>query len=105
MYMEIEERNLTFANALEALKVIVTRPKVSLEIFKERIETCDSCNRLKQTPQGQTYCGVCKCNITKNQKDILNLAAYKEKLPKHGCLHPFRGLRNPTTNRTFGWKR
>jgi len=103
--METEKRILTSADVLDALKIIATQPKVSLEIFEERVKICLTCTRLKQTPKGQMYCGVCKCSIGKSRKQVFNLAAYKEKIPKHGCLHPSRGLANPKTGQIFGWRR
>lgn len=61
------------------------------EIVAQRMATCRQCDKLRVSPAGVEWCGVCGCRVSRKDREITNLAAYEENLPKWGCKHPLRG--------------
>ena len=89
---------VTIRQKFQALVAVVTQPTVPLKIFEARVDTCSQCDKIKD----EQYCGVCGCNVGNNR--VFNLAIYREKLPKWGCKHPYRGLRK-RDGTIFGWSK
>jgi len=104
--LTIEERQLSIGGIAMAAKAMLTAAKVPDELREERMATCLSnqdgvpCTYLKKTPQGQTFCKLCGCNVSKEvQFATPNMAAIEEKLPQWGCKFPGRA------EGKGGWKR
>jgi len=104
--LTVEERKLSLGSMALAAKAMLTAAKVQDEIREERMATCldnqgtGPCQYLKKTPQGQTFCKLCGCNVSKEvQFAIPNMAAIEEKLPQWGCKFPGRA------EGKGGWKR
>lgn len=66
------------------------------DTIQERLRTCSTCDYMRRTESGDTWCGACGCKISTNNV-VDNLAAYEENLPKWGCKHPKRA-------EGLGWK-
>ena len=60
------------------------------EIVAQRMVICRKCDKLRVTPAGVVWCGACGCRVSRKDREITNLAAYEENLPKWGCKHPLR---------------
>lgn len=75
----------TFAQA------VVTGKYVSPEVVAMRLEICRRCEKRRVTPAGVEWCGMCGCKVGNKSRQIDNLAAYEENLPRWGCKHPQRG--------------
>ena len=74
----------TFAQAM------FTAKRVAPEIVEQRIAICRQCDKRRVTPAGVEWCRNCGCKVSRKSKEIMNLAAYEENLPKWGCKHPLR---------------
>jgi len=74
----------TFAQAM------FTAKRVAPGIVEQRIAICRQCDKRRVTPQGVEWCRNCGCKVSSKSKEIMNLAAYEENLPKWGCKHPQR---------------
>jgi hypothetical protein len=74
----------TFAQA------VLTGKYVAPEIVAQRLAICRRCDKRRVTPTGVEWCGICGCKVARKDRQINNLAAYEENLPKWGCKHPHR---------------
>jgi hypothetical protein len=110
----VQERSISFAQAMKAAAATATAERVSEDIQRERVETAcfnshwksgGNCEWLFQTPEGRTYCGRCGCNLSATERGIVpNLAALVEKRnPKTGKI--VRGCKHPEREQGKGWKR
>mgnify|MGYP003328436280 CR=1 FL=1 len=83
------DRNLSAHQALNAVEALFFGERVTDEVEKARALCCDSCDKLRVTPDtNQKYCGACGCNVGSGL--VFTLCKYKENLPKWGCKHPER---------------
>lgn len=98
--MSDERPKLTLAEMFHAAVTVAKGNTVSLEIFEERTAICAECPYRKIDKKGVPFCGICGCTVGRDMHKLFNLALYAEKLPKHGCKHPFRGF-----SKKFGWRR
>jgi hypothetical protein len=74
----------TFAEAM------FTGKYVAPEIVAQRMAICRQCVMRRITTAGVDWCGACGCRVSRKDREITNLAAYEENLPKWGCKHPLR---------------
>lgn len=74
----------TFAQAILTGKYVVP------EVVAVRLEICRRCEKRRVTPTGIEWCGICGCKVGDKSRQLDNLAAYEENLPKWGCKHPLR---------------
>lgn len=81
---------VTLGKAATFAAALLTAGRVPLEILQERMATCGACDQLRHDERGQ-WCGVCGCGLSADQRAVVNLAAYEERLPHWGCKHPQRG--------------
>jgi len=88
---------MNLSERFHALLTVLKGDKVPFEIYEERVAKCEACGFSKLDAKGIRSCGLCGCAVEKLK--VFNLALYKEDLPKHGCKHPYRGLR-----KTAGWR-
>ncbi|MBE7466771.1 MAG: hypothetical protein HS116_25150 [Planctomycetes bacterium] len=96
----VEARGLpTPAQVATAARAMITGTLVSEEVMLERTAICNQCPLLRQDSDGAHYCGACGCNIKREVKRGLNMAAYEENLPHWGCKFPGRAAGKG------GWKR
>jgi hypothetical protein len=72
------------------VQAMFTAKRVAPEIVEQRIAICRQCDKRRVTPQGIEWCRNCNCKVSSKSKEIMNLAAYEENLPKWGCKHPLR---------------
>lgn len=78
-------------------------PKVPVEVFLERVEICQTCDRMV-IRDGDMHCVDCKCNLNGEAREIvMKMAPFVESLPKLGCNHRKRGWKR--RNKTWGWRR
>ncbi|MCX6908424.1 MAG: hypothetical protein NTY01_10320 [Verrucomicrobia bacterium] len=75
----------TFAQAILIGKYV---PPV---MVVKRLEICRRCEKRRVTPVGVEWCGLCGCKVGDKSRQLDNLAAYEENLPRWGCKHPQRG--------------
>jgi hypothetical protein len=93
----------TLKEAATYAQAVLTGKKVTPEVQAQREAICAKCDMLKIPADGTpAFCGICKCQVSKESKQIRNLAAYEENLPKWGCKHPFRGWTGPQGQKP-GW--
>lgn len=81
----------TTKQILTAAEALTTGAKVSLDVLQAREAICAKCDKVRQDDAGKLWCSVCGCGTSSANKEILNLAAYEERLPRWGCHHPLRG--------------
>lgn len=74
----------TFAQAMFSGKFAAS------DVVAQRMAICRKCDKLRVTPTGVVWCGACGCRVSRKDREITNLAAYEENLPKWGCKHPLR---------------
>ena len=87
----VERRPLpTPAQVKTLIEAMFTAKRVAPEIIEQRIAICRQCDKRRVTPQGVEWCRNCGCRVSSKSKEIMNLAAYEENLPKWGCKHPQR---------------
>ncbi len=88
----VQERSLpTIAQAKTFARAILTGKYVAREVVAQRLEICRRCEKRRITQAGVEWCGMCGCKVGRKDRELDNLAAYEEKLPKWGCKHPLRG--------------
>jgi hypothetical protein len=87
----VEQRPVPTLGQVKTLaEAMFTGKFVAPEIVAQRMANCRTCDKLRVTPQGVEWCGVCGCRVSRKDREITNLAAYEENLPKWGCKHPLR---------------
>jgi len=87
----VERRPLpTPAQVKTLIEAMFTAKRVAPEIIEQRIAICRECDKRRVTPAGVEWCRNCGCKVSRKSKEIMNLAAYEENLPKWGCKHPQR---------------
>jgi len=64
---------------------------VPTRIRKQREAVCRGCDMVRWDEQRRPWCNVCGCGVSNADREIRNLAAYVENLPRWGCKHPKRG--------------
>ncbi len=95
----VEERPTpTVKRGTTLAAAILTGKYVSTEIVEERMATCRTCDFKRVNNRGVEWCGVCGCKVSATHRELTNLVAYEENLPKWGCKHPKRAEGK-------GWKR
>jgi hypothetical protein len=72
-------------------QAVFTGKYAPVEVVAERVVICRQCGMRRITPAGIEWCGICGCKVGRQDRQIDNLAAYEENLPKWGCKHPLRG--------------
>lgn len=88
---EIEERRLPTIGQVKHFALAIFRGEFApAEVVAQRITICRQCDKLRMTSAGIEWCGVCGCKVSRKDREITNLAAYEENLPKWGCKHPLR---------------
>ncbi len=85
-----ERRAPTVGQAAAFIEAALTGRYISAEIARERQQTCAGCEFKRVNAEGTGWCGVCGCKVSAREREITNLAAYEENLPKWGCKHPGR---------------
>jgi hypothetical protein len=85
---------------VKAAKTIITSRKVNREVRRARLAACRACDLLRYDDRKQSHwCGVCGCNISNDEKKVVNLILYEESSDAPLCQHPDRkeGKGWPTT--------
>jgi hypothetical protein len=86
-----EARSLSILDAVKAAWTVYRGRPVPESIVRERFRICGACEHVRQEPgSGETFCGICRCNVNPDAARIFNLAAIAEDLPRSGCKHPER---------------
>lgn len=78
------EQVATFAQAVIRGKYVDDDTRLAREAV------CANCDKQKMDTNGVPWCAVCGCGTSNAERQIRNLAAYEENLPKWGCKHPER---------------
>jgi hypothetical protein len=73
-----------------AARAKLTGRKVSLDVIEQRTAICRACDRARIDDAGKLWCSVCGCGVSGENREVMNLAAYEENLPRWGCKHPER---------------
>jgi len=88
----VQQRPLPRATQIKTFAQAVFIGKyVTPEIVAQRLEICRRCEKRRITPAGVEWCGMCGCKVGDKSRQLDNLAAYEENLPRWGCKHPQRG--------------
>lgn len=95
----IATRDISVAEAAKAVAFTLSQSRVSDAVREAREATCATCEHIRQTPEGQKFCGLCKCNI---QNPVFNLAALVESKDQHGNVTS--GCKHPERSQGKGWR-
>ncbi len=91
--MVVEQRPaLTLGQVKTFTQAIFSGKYAAPEVVAQRMAVCRACEKLRVTPTGVEWCGACGCRVSRKDREITNLAAYEENLPKWGCKHPLRKM-------------
>ena len=71
-------------------EVVVHGKYTSARTVTLRIQICRECDEHSVTPIGTEWCNISGCRVSPQDRQIDNLAAYEENLPKWGCKHALR---------------
>lgn len=87
----VQSRPLPRASQIKTFaQAMFTGKYAAPEVVMQRLEICRRCGKRRITPTGIEWCGICGCKVGNKSRQLDNLAAYEENLPKWGCKHPLR---------------
>lgn len=87
----VQERPTTTLRQVKTFaEAVIAGRYVAAEVVAERVAVCQQCDKKRVTRAGVEWCAVCGCKVSRKEKEVTNLAAYVENLPKWGCKHPLR---------------
>ncbi len=87
----VEQRSMPTLDQVKTIaQAIFSGKYVEAMLVAQRMDICRKCDKLRVTPAGVAWCGACGCRVSRKDREITNLVAYEENLPKWGCKHPKR---------------